>query len=118
MCVLFSPEVVISNAFYAKNNGEGSCMDVQSLQNFCSIIHTKIASNIQITPQHKYVYFKVDEDDVADFCRSNAGFVRGINKVYSVKKIDQSELARVNAVYTEEIQRSLEDARKAFAAQQ
>lgn len=116
MCILFNPEVVMNNAFFAKDNSAGSYMDIKSLQQFCSIVHTKIINDSAISSQEKYVYFKVDEDDVADFCRRNRNFVRGVNKVYSTSPIEQAHLEKINAIYSKEIRHSLEAARKEFAA--
>lgn len=115
MCVLLGPKVIISNAFFAKQNLNLSFMEMNSLRDFCNILYDKITGNNQHGGNNKYVYFKVDDSDLDDFFDSNEDFVRGINKIYKLKDIDIDELCAVNSIYDLEIQASLENARNEFA---
>lgn len=111
MCLVLSPEVVLTNAFYA-SKGKTKNLNNIALREFCSILQDDITGD---NTNHKYVYFDMDDEDLDDYLEFNRRFERGINKVYCVDDIEEPEMQRVNSVYTKEIQSIIQRARETFA---
>lgn len=106
-------EIIISNAFFAKQGAAQNYLEFNALRKFCNIAYEKIISNQNA--DCKYVCFEAEEEDLDDFCDADTRYVRGIDKVFRVGEIANSELERLNSIYTVEVQESLEAARIAFA---
>lgn len=115
MCVLIGPEVIINNAFFAKGNEMQSFLEVNALKTFCNILYDKITGDNESGISYKYVYFQVDEIDVEEFCDFNNQFMRGIDKIFCTRKVEEKQLEEVNSIYAPEIQVMLRNAREAFA---
>lgn len=114
--VFMGPEVIINNAFFAKRNEELAFLDFSALRSFCNILYDKITGGNGRGKGYKYVCFQVDEMDVEEFCDANIQFVRGIDKVFCMGKIEEEDLKIINSIYEPEIQTMLKDAREVFAA--
>lgn len=115
MCVLINPEVVISNAFFARKHEETTFLETSALQEFCNIVYEKITGSTN-GRNNKYVYFQVDDVDMDEFCSCNERYVKGINKIYATEIIQSDELNKVNSIYDKDIQRSLAAAREVFSS--
>lgn len=115
MCVLMGPEVILNNAFCAKKDKELPFLENNALRRFCNILYDKITGENASGIRYKYVCFQVDEADVEEFCDTDNRFVKGIDKVYCKKKVDEETLQKINSIYEPEIQIMLKDAREAFA---
>lgn len=102
MAVYFSPKVILYNAFYAKQEAEGigSCsLSFPDLRKFCSDLYDSIVSL-----GYKYVVIGCDEKDMNAFYEKNHDFVKGIDKVFCVRKIDSIFVNDLNRTYPEDIQ--------------
>lgn len=115
MCVLLGPEVIINNAFLARQPEAGT-LTITELKRFCSIVYEKITSNKQAGAKYKYVCLQVDREELEDFFSSDERFIKGIDTVYMTNKVDIPALENVNAMYAPEIRNSLKEARIEFAA--
>lgn len=115
MCVLMGPEVIINNAFYAKRNEVQPFLEIDALRRFCNILYDKITGDNESGISYKYVYFQVDKADVEEFCNIDDQFIRGIDKVFCTRKVEEYELEKINSVYEPEIRTMLKNAREVFA---
>lgn len=115
MCILVNPDVVINNAFLARKNKKNASLKISALQDFCYILYDEIIKCNISGNRYKYVYFKVDEDDVKEFCNNDKRFVLGNDKVYATKDIFYEDVRKVNAIYGDTIQQSLANARSKFS---
>ncbi len=115
MCVLMGPEVIINNAFFAKSDEVQPFLEINALRTFCNILYDKITGDNDSGISYKYVYFQVDEVDVEEFCDFDRQFMRGIDKIFCIEKVDRKKLEEINSIYAPEIQTMLRNAREAFA---
>lgn len=116
MCVMMGPEVVINNAFLAKKEVISNYMEFSSLREFCNILHEKITGDNRSGISYKYAYFQVDEADIEKFCDLDAQFIRGIDKIFCTRIVEQEDVDRINSMYAQEVQDIIEEARDTFAA--
>lgn len=113
MCILLDSKVVLSNAFFARSEEEHRFIEMNELRDFCGILYDKITQRGK--KYYKYVCFQVDEEDIEEFCRYDDRFAKGINKIYTIDKIHSDEVNRINSIYSQDIQQSIESAREAFS---
>lgn len=113
MCVLIGPDVIISNAFFAKQS-EGDFLEISELQEFSSILYKRITGKNDSGVCYKYVSFQADRQDVDDFCRTNQGFIHGIDKIHCIKNVEFDDVKSINSKYAPEIQTMLQNARDDF----
>lgn len=112
MCVLFGPEVVLNNVFAAKQK---EYVEWEELSDFCNILYKKVTGIQSNAGRYRYVHFQLNQEDLEEFFEVDGKFLNGINRIYSLKKIDDIECEKINFIYTSEIRQSLIETRKEFA---
>lgn len=110
-------EVIINNAFFAKKDEMCSFLEINALREFCNILYDKITGENESGISYKYVCFQADEADVEEFCDIDGRFIRGIDKVYCTRAVEEETVRRINSIYAPEIQIMLKNAREAFAGE-
>lgn len=113
MCILLDSKVVVSNAFFAQSEKKNSFIAMSDLRKFCDILYAELTKKEERSC--KYVCFQVDQNDIEDFCREDHRFTKGMNKIYSIDRIKAEEVNKINAIYSIEVRKSIESARKKFA---
>ena len=106
MCPLFNAEVIINNAFYAKNRT--NVLSFDELKTFVNKLYEKITST------YKYVALSLNENDIDEYCENSNKFAVGIDKIYLLKTVEDVELKEINSRYDEHIQKVLECVRSEF----
>lgn len=115
MSVLIEPEVVINNAFYAKQIEEFHSLEITELRRFSNILYDEISSINNCRIGYKYACLRATQKDMEEFCSSTHNFITGIDKIYCTETIDIGWVEQVNSRYTEDIQSVIRIAREIFA---
>lgn len=115
MCVLIEPEVVINNAFYAKQIEEFQALEIAELRRFSNILYEEISNISNYGISYKYTCLRATQRDVEEFCSLTHKFITGIDKIYCTETIDITRVEHVNSRYTEELQSVIGNARNIFA---